>query len=158
MVEPRGHDELIRRDDDSGDARFCGLYFEEEVRRLALKRFGGDQLYQKGLRIYTTLDPELQRTAEDAVAERIRALEATQGISATRSPRTIGSRSRRAGSRDGYVLALVGGRDFHESRFNRVTQARRQPGSAFKPLLAAALERGYSPGTVVDNLTDQIAA
>jgi membrane carboxypeptidase/penicillin-binding protein len=57
------------------------------------------------------------------------------------------------------VRAMVGGRDFHETRFNRATQARRQPGSAFKPLLfAAALERGYSPGTVVDNLTNRIAA
>jgi len=53
----------------------------------------------------------------------------------------------------------VGGRDFHDSRFNRATQARRQPGSAFKPLLfAAAIEQGYSPGTVIDGLTNPIAA
>jgi penicillin-binding protein 1A len=48
------------------------------------------------------------------------------------------------------VLALVGGRDFKQSQFNRVTQARRQPGSAFKPLIyAASLARGYTPASIV---------
>jgi penicillin-binding protein 1A len=48
------------------------------------------------------------------------------------------------------VLALVGGRDYEQSQFNRVTQARRQPGSAFKPLIyAAALDRGYTPASIV---------
>ncbi len=50
----------------------------------------------------------------------------------------------------GDVLALVGGRDFEASPFNRATQARRQAGSAFKPIIyAAALERGYAPGTML---------
>jgi len=48
------------------------------------------------------------------------------------------------------VLALVGGRDFEQSQFDRVTQARRQPGSAFKPVIyAAALDRGYTPASIV---------
>ena len=48
------------------------------------------------------------------------------------------------------VLALVGGRDFKQSQFNRVTQARRQPGSAFKPLIyAASLARGYTPASII---------
>ena len=52
--------------------------------------------------------------------------------------------------RSGDVLALVGGRDFDESEFNRVTQARRQPGSAFKPVIyAAALGRGFTPASIV---------
>jgi penicillin-binding protein 1A len=56
-------------------------------------------------------------------------------------------------ARTGAVLAMVGGRDFRESRFNRATQARRQPGSAFKPLIfAAALERGWSPGSMLRNI------
>ena len=51
---------------------------------------------------------------------------------------------------DGDVLALVGGRDFDESEFNRVTQARRQPGSAFKPIIyAAALGRDFTPATII---------
>ena len=53
----------------------------------------------------------------------------------------------------GDVFALVGGRDFKASSFNRATQARRQAGSAFKPIIyAAALERGYSPGTILRDL------
>jgi penicillin-binding protein 1A len=60
--------------------------------------------------------------------------------------------------RTGQVRAMVGGRDFDESRFNRAVQAKRQPGSAFKPFVyAAALESGYSPASVVDNLDDPIA-
>jgi penicillin-binding protein 1A len=55
--------------------------------------------------------------------------------------------------RTGDILALVGGRDFRQSQFNRATRSRRQPGSAFKPLLyAAALENGYSPVSVLEGL------
>ncbi|KCZ66153.1 hypothetical protein L53_02185 [Hyphomonas sp. L-53-1-40] len=54
--------------------------------------------------------------------------------------------------REGRVVALVGGRDFTESEFNRVTQAKRQPGSSFKPFVyAAALENGYSPYDVFED-------
>ncbi len=53
---------------------------------------------------------------------------------------------------------MVGGRDFHESRFNRAVQAHRQPGSAFKPFVyAAALEAGYSPASIIDHLSDSVA-
>lgn len=50
----------------------------------------------------------------------------------------------------GFVKAMVGGRDFHESQFNRAVQSRRQPGSAFKPIIyAAAIDKGYTPATVI---------
>src|SRR5205823_4414652 len=55
--------------------------------------------------------------------------------------------------RTGHVRAMVGGRNFEDSRFNRAVQAKRQPGSAFKPFVyAAALEAGYTPATVIDRL------
>ena len=59
---------------------------------------------------------------------------------------------------NGHVIAMVGGRDFNESRFNRATQAKRQSGSAFKPFVyAAALEAGYAPATLITGLNDPIA-
>ena len=57
----------------------------------------------------------------------------------------------------GHVRMMIGGRDFEESRFNRAVQARRQPGSAFKPFVyATALETGFTPATVLDHLDDPI--
>ena len=59
----------------------------------------------------------------------------------------------------GDILALVGGRDFRQSQFNRAARSRRQPGSAFKPFLyAAALEHGFSPVSVLDKLATHRAA
>lgn len=158
-VEPRGHDELTREEDPSDDNRFCGLYFKEEIRRLLLKRFGAEQLYKGGLRVYATIDPRLQLAAEESIAERIRVLEASKAFQRRGHTDTLEASLVSLDPTNGYVLALVGGRDYHESRFNRATQARRQPGSAFKPLLfAAALEGGSSPGTILDNLTNRIPA
>ncbi len=158
-VEPPDHDERGEGGASTADGAFCGLYFKEEIRRQMLKRFGADQLYGGGLRIYTTLAPDLQRAAEEAVADRIRALEATKAYQRRDHQEPLEAGLVSIDPMNGYVLALVGGRDFHESRFNRATQARRQPGSAFKPLVfAAALEQGHSPGSVIGNLTNRIAA
>jgi penicillin-binding protein 1A len=125
-----------------------GMYFQEEVRRQLVAMFGSERVLRGGLRVYSTLDPGLQREAERAVTSRIeqiakgrRAARDLQGSLVSMDPET------------GDVLALVGGRDFHASSFNRATQARRQAGSAFKPIIyAAALERGYAPGTLLRDL------
>jgi penicillin-binding protein 1A len=158
-VQPRSHDEFARADDPASSSGFCGLYVKEEIRRLLLKRFGSEQVYQGGLRVFATIEPRLQRAAEDAVAGRIHELEATKAFQRRGHQETLEGALVSLDPTNGYVLALVGGRDFHKSRFNRATQARRQPGSAFKPLLfAAALEHGYSPGTVLENLASPIPA
>ena len=69
--------------------------------------------------------------------------------------RSCRRRSWRSIRETGDILALVGGRDFRQSQFNRATRSRRQPGSAFKPLLyAAALENGYSPVSVLEGLAN----
>ena len=156
---PPDHDERGDAEHASDEGAYCGLYFKEEIRRLLIKRFGADQLYQGGLRIYTTFAPELQRAAEQAVADRLRALEANKAYRRRGHDEPLEASLVALDPMTGYVLALVGGRDFHESRFNRATQAKRQPGSAFKPLLfAAAIDQGYTPGTVIDDLTNPIAA
>src|SRR5262245_4100756 len=73
-VVPPGHEEGGGSDATTAEDSFCGLFFKEEIRRVMMMRFGADQLYQGGLRIYTTLSSDLQREAERAVGDRIRAL------------------------------------------------------------------------------------
>jgi penicillin-binding protein 1A len=88
------------------------------------------------LRVVTTLEPELQRRVEAIVADHLAAAagdDVDQAAVVVMRP-------------DGAVVAMVGGRSYAESQFNRATQARRQPGSAFKPIVfLAALERGLAP-------------
>jgi 1A family penicillin-binding protein len=129
-----------------GDA--CALYFMETVRRQVMQQYGSADVLRGGLRIYTTIDMTLQKQAEDAVRTRLDQLDKTgqlEGALVALDPQT------------GEVLALVGGRDFHESPFNRAIQAKRQPGSAFKPLLfAAAIEQGYSPSSLITGMDTPI--
>ena len=120
-------------------------YFIDYVSRAVESRLG-DSSEQTGqnLRVYTTLDLDLQRIAEDAVGRQIERLEKVfkgkrrpQAALVALDPRT------------GHVLAMVGGKSYAESQLNRATDARRQPGSVFKPVVyAAALESGLSPLTL----------
>jgi penicillin-binding protein 1A len=132
----------------------CALYFVEQVRREVMSRFGDGAVLRGGLRIYTTVDMGLQKQAEHAIADRLQQIDPLKKGSV---PASLLGRLEGAlvaiDPRTGEVLALVGGRDFHQSPFNRATQARRQPGSAFKPLLfAAAIEQGYTPSSLLTDL------
>ena len=81
----------------------------------------------------------------------IRVVKAARGWEITQLPEVEGAFVA-LDPRDGAILAVVGGFDFNKNKFNHVTQAWRQPGSAFKPFIySAALERGFSPSTVVDD-------
>ena len=107
-------------------------YFAEYVRQALIDRLGAERVYGGGLRVYTTLDPALQRQAEKA-ASALSGNDPEVALVALRHD-------------DGSVLAMVGGRDYSRSQFNLAVQARRQPGSSFKPfVLATALERGIGP-------------
>ncbi len=100
-----------------------------------LPKYGSDMIYRGGMRVYTTLDVDLQRDAEEAIQKL-----PSEGAIIALDPAT------------GEILAMVGGKDFDKSKFNRAFQAFRQPGSAFKPVVyAAAIEAGYRP---VDHLLD----
>jgi 1A family penicillin-binding protein len=138
-----------------------GLYFKEQVRRELVERFGGSRVAQGGLRVFTTLDSDLQKAAEQILEDGIAAIENRRGYRHGR--RDKGSKNYLQGAlvaidpQSGAVRAMVGGRDFVQSRFNRATQAKRQSGSAFKPFVyAAALEAGYSPASVISNLNAPI--
>ena len=145
-----------------------GLYFKEQVRKDLVDRFGWERVYQGGLKVYTTMDSELQQAAEKLVEKRPRRDRVAVRVQAPRPqgvqrPRKDESPAYLQGSlvsmdpSTGHVVAMVGGRDFTESRFNRATQAKRQSGSAFKPFVfAAALEAGFSPATVITGLDDPI--
>ena len=129
-----------------------GLYFQEEVRRQLFQLFGADRVLRGGLRVYSSYDPGLQIEAERAIEKRI-----AQIASRNNAARDLQGSLVAMSPESGDVYAIVGGRDFHESSFNRATQARRQAGSAFKPIIyAAALERGFAPGTLLRGLDTPI--
>jgi penicillin-binding protein 1A len=148
-----------------------GQYFKEQVRREIVDRFGWQRVYQGGLRVYSTIDMPMQEAAEAAVAESLKTIDERRASVAARRaaakkqpapPLADGEPLQAAlvalDPVTGHVRAMVGGRDFESSNFNRAVQAKRQPGSAFKPFVyATALESGYSPATVIDHLDDPIA-
>jgi 1A family penicillin-binding protein len=136
-------------------------YFTEMVRR-TLEAELGDALYQGGLKIHTTLDPRVQASAQEQLEAQIRAIEngafgpftgpkrAAYGDS-TETPYLQGG-AVFMDAETGDVIALVGGRSWDDSRFDRINQGLRQPGSAFKPFVyAAAVAQGVSP---VDTVRD----
>src|SRR3954471_4923504 len=139
-----------------------GLYFKEQVRKELTERFGGSRVAEGGLKVYTTLDTDLQKSAESLIEDGVSAIEKRRGY--PHQPRkTAEGHDYLQGAlvaldpETGAVRAMVGGRDFTDSRFNRATQAKRQSGSAFKPFVyATALEAGYSPASVISNLNAPI--
>jgi penicillin-binding protein 1A len=149
--EPVVLDDGLRR----GEA--YGQYFKEEVRRFLVQRFGWERVYQGGLKVYTTVDLEMQKAAEAEVARGLADIEKRQGAKMTTGVDSLQAALVAMDPHTGHVLAMVGGRDFEQTSFNRATQAKRQPGSAFKPFVyAAALERGFSPATLIDRLDEPI--
>ena len=145
-----------------------GQYFKEQVRRELVERFGMETAYASGLRVFTTIDVEMQKAAEAAIDTSLKALEEERAAAAARrkSPPKADSDAPQPPLQaaliamdpaTGDVRAIVGGRNFDESPFNRATSAHRQPGSAFKPFVyAAALEAGYTPATVLTRLDEPI--
>lgn len=151
-------------------------YFSEYIRKYLVNRYGWSAVYEQGLRVHTTLDPDIQMLAEQAIdsvltsmepvwdsvsgeftnnGERLR-FESSYAHWQTVQDTTSGAPDYIQGAlvavdpQTGYVKAMVGGRDFRDSEFNRAVQARRQPGSAFKPFVyAEAIEQGWSPGSII---------
>ncbi len=111
-------------------------YWSDYVRQLLSEDFSSETIFQGGLQVYTTLNATYQQAAEEAVAEQLAAIgieDLNQALVAI-DPDT------------GYILAMVGGRDYSVSQYNLATTARRQPGSSFKVVtLVAALSAGMDP-------------
>ena len=119
-------------------------YFVEYVKDFLENIIGSSRLYKGGLTIYTTLSYELQKTAENAIAKGISDLESRmkqQGIIDPDPQSALVCLDIQSGG----ILAMIGGKDFYKSPYNRATIARRQPGSAFKPIVYAhAIEKGFT--------------
>ncbi|MFP4623600.1 MAG: penicillin-binding protein 1A [Gemmatimonadota bacterium] len=139
-------------------------YFVEWVRRILEDRFGRD-LYSSGYRVYTSLDLELQDRANAAMERGWDRVESSPEFRHPRYGEEVADSGAGAGTtpylqgvfialdpQTGEVKALIGGRDFDDSKFNRATQARRQPGSVFKPFVyTAAIASGIPASrTVLD--------
>jgi penicillin-binding protein 1A len=141
-------------------------YFVEMVRLHLDEKYGSNLVYEGGLRVYTTLDMDLQDVAERALEKQLTSLESDLKLKVTRANYTVpaseGTRSTLAPTpylqgalvamdpRTGYIRALIGGRDWNQSNFNRAVQAQRQPGSAFKPFVyVAAMDNGFHPTDVI---------
>jgi len=139
--------------------RTTSQYYLEYVQQLLEQQFGADLVFKGGLQVYTTLSPTMQLKAEQAIRDGLRALEARRTKAADRgtvSPAAVVDRPEGAllaiEPQTGYIKAMVGGYDFFKSEFNRAVQARRQPGSAFKPFVyVAALEAGFTPASQVED-------
>jgi penicillin-binding protein 1A len=126
-------------------------YFVEYIRQKIEDRFGSSILYSGGLNIYTSINDAYQGYAEDAIRSGLAALERTRK-KGDQEKQPMQSAFVALDPSTGHILAMVGGRDFSTSQFNRAWQALRQPGSAFKPIVyAAAIERGFSAADMLDD-------
>ncbi|MDA8235012.1 MAG: penicillin-binding protein 1A [Clostridia bacterium] len=115
-------------------------YFIDEIRQYISEKYdnGSELLLKGGLSIYTTLDIKTQKAAEKAFQQGLKDKNAAlEGALVAIDPT------------NGYIKAMVGGRNFEKSKFNRAL-AKRQPGSAFKPFLyAAAIDKGYTAASLI---------
>jgi penicillin-binding protein 1A len=149
-------------------------YFVEEVRRYMMEKYGADFVYRSGAVIRTTLDLDMQQAANLALLSHLRQIEKDYKLrptlsaydSAARRDSTIGPPRYVQGAllamdvRTGYIRALIGGRDFKHSEFDRAIQAKRQAGSAFKPFVyVAAIDNGVTAADIEADsaITIQIA-
>ncbi len=126
-------------------------YFTRPVRYRLEKKFGSRQLLRLGLTVSTGLDSTLQQAANRAIRN---------GVAAIHERRSAGERTGKPPQgalaamdiATGEIRALIGGTDFTSSQYNRAVQARRRPGSVFKPIIyAAAFAAGLTPETIIDD-------
>ncbi|MEG0757302.1 MAG: transglycosylase domain-containing protein, partial [Raoultibacter sp.] len=124
----------------SNDGIYAYPYFTSYVRQLLLDEYSRDEVFKGGLTVYTTIDPSMQDKAELACQNQYERMGENFEASLTCiDPAT------------GYVLALVGGRDYEANEWNIATQGGRPAGSSFKAFtLTTAIEQGINPATLID--------
>ncbi len=151
-----------------------GAYFTEMVRQQIEEDYGEEALYDSGYTVYTTMNYDMQQTAENVLYPILDSLQNqmeseltpddplyddyTIPTGITEEGDTIREFKKIQGAlvcidnNTGGILAMVGGRDFRESKFNRAVQAQRQPGSAFKPFVfTVAMDNGLTPSFIMND-------
>lgn len=161
-LDTLGNRELDVAQQESGRDGFAA-YFTEYIRQKLVAKFGSQAIYREGYTVFTTLDPYLQRIAEDSLESYIQQIEREEKYETARAayldsieagadmePDYLQSAAIAIDPRNGHIKVMVGGRSFDESEYNRSVQAQRQPGSAFKLFIyVAALENGYGPSDIL---------
>ncbi len=141
------------------DAR-SGSYFLDALIKDLIQTYGEDVVFHGGIRVYATLDTRLQSFARDAVKQGLENIDALMGIKPMGNGRNENEPEKKdrpqgaliaIDTGSGAIKAMVGGRDYYASEFNRAMDSRRQAGSGFKPFLyyAAFQKTGMHPGTVM---------
>tara|TARA_Y100001970_G_scaffold189672_1_gene230576 strand:+ start:10083 stop:12230 length:2148 start_codon:yes stop_codon:yes gene_type:complete len=136
--------------------RYKAPYFTAYIIKQLIEMYGEEVTYTSGMKIYTTLDYSLQQKAEEVVQKYIEYGESSHWIRSMNEKVPSLNYSQASllaiDPRYGYIKTMVGGKDFLDNQFNRTTQAKRQPGSAFKPFIyLTALEKGFSPGSIIED-------
>jgi penicillin-binding protein 1A len=135
---------------EQGDASIKAPYFVAFVTDFLESELGAATLYRTGLTVYTTLNYAMQQAAERAITEGLEGLAARMKRGGLLQEEYPQAGLVCLGASRGAILAMVGGRSFEESRFNRATMARRQAGSAFKPMVyALAVEKGFRQNDIL---------
>ena len=134
----------------------AGDYFIEYLRILLEPKYGTNVLHKGGLSIYTTLDINMQKAAEKALAEHLDKFDEHQFAvfeKAGIAPKKVQGAVMAIDQKTGAIRVMVGGRDFKETKFNRAIQAKRQAGSAFKPFLytAAIDTKQMTPASLLED-------
>jgi len=119
-------------------------YFVEHVKQDLIKKYGVQKVFKGGLRIHTTLNVRAQKNAEEAIARELDRADDPQAALVSINPK------------NGHIVAMVGGRDFQNVKYNLATQGKRQPGSSFKMfVLVTALMQGISPDDTFNSSSPQ---
>jgi penicillin-binding protein 1B len=135
-------------------------YFVDYVQDMLIEKYGDAALALSKFRVYTTLDTDLEQAAFESIQSGVKELDSY--FSKRRNPvppGTVQASLIAVDPKNGRILAMIGGRNYGASQFNRITQSKRQPGSIFKPFVyAAALETAYyspAPLTLVSTVLDE---
>lgn len=127
-------------------------YFMDYLSDQLAVLYSPQDLTSLGLSVYTTLDTQVQMAAENALRRGLDALEKSNpALSRTDPQQKLQGAVIVMQPKTGYVLAMVGGRNYSVSQFNRITQARRQPGSAFKPFVYLSGLDQFTPASILSN-------